>query len=158
MSMTAKLENNYFSDPLKWTVVIGSLLSAGYLFYAEHHQWVVLLLFLISIILFSTRYVLLVDTDRKIIHDSFYFIWIKVKFEEFKFDDLHGVRMDKQRHIYNATTRSRVRQADFNEYIATLEFDDGKSVELERAMEYESFAERMKQFATELKIPINRTY
>ena len=91
MSMTAKLENNYFSDTLKWTVVIGSLLLAGYLFYAEHHQWVVHLLFLISIILFSTRYVLLVDTDRKIIRDSFYFLWIKVKSEEFKFDDLHGM-------------------------------------------------------------------
>jgi len=156
--MSAKLEDNYFSDALKWTIVIGSVLVSGYLIYAAHHQWIIFVLLIFSLISFSTKYVLEVDTDKKQIIDSFYFLWIRVKSEEIKFNALNCIRIDKQRHIYNASTRSRDRQADFNEYIATLEYDRDKSVELERKMEYQSFAEDMKSMAVQLGIPINRTF
>ena len=113
---------------------------------------------MISLISFSTKYILEVDTERKRIIDSFYFLWIRSKSDEIKFNALNCIRIDKQRHIYNASTRSRDRQADFNEYIATLEYDRDKSVELERKMEYQSFAAEMKSLAGQLGIPINRTF
>lgn len=156
--MSAKLEDHYFSDALKWTIVIGSVLISGYLIYAAHHQWIVFFLLMISLISFSTKYVLEVDTDKKQIIDSFYFLWIRTKSEEIKFNALICIRIDKQRHIYNASSRSRDRQADFNEYIATLEYDRDKSVELERKMEYQSFAEEMKSLAGQLGIPINKRF
>ena len=74
------------------------------------------------------------------------------------YQTLHGIRLDKERHIYNASSRSRDRQTDFSEYIATLEYDHDKSVELERRMEYQTLAEEMKDLSGKLGIPIKRTF
>jgi hypothetical protein len=156
--MSVKLEDNYFSETLKWTIAIGSMAASLYLVYIASYIWIIFLLLLISLISFSTKYVMEVDTERRLIIDSFYILWIRTKSEELKFNTLTGIRLDKQRHIYNASTRSRVRQAEFNEYIATLEYDHNKSVELERKMEYQSIAEEMKSIAGQLGIPINRTF
>ncbi len=156
--MSAKLEDHYFSDALKWTIVIGSVLISGYLIYAAHHQWIIFFLLMISLISFSRKYVLEVDTDKKQIIDSFYFLWIKIKSEELPFTTLKCIRLHKQRHIYNASTRSSDRQADFNEYIGTLEYDLDKSVELTRNVEYQFIAEEMQSFAGQLNIPIDRTF
>jgi hypothetical protein len=156
--MNVKLEDHYFSDALKWTIVIGSVLVSGYLIYAAHHQWIIFLLLVISLISFSTKYVLEVDTEKKRIIDSFYLLWIRTKSEENKFDTLICIRLDKQRHIYNANSRVRDHQADFNEYIGTLEYDHQQEIELERKMEYQSLAQEMKSLAEKLNIPINRTF
>ncbi len=156
--MSVTLEDNYFSDTLKWTIVIGSASVSGYLFLTAHYQWIVFVLIALSLISFSSKYALEVDTEKKIIIDSFYFLWIKIKSNEFKFIKLNCIRLDRQRHTYNATTRSRVRQADFNEYIGTLEYDQNKSIELARKMEYQSMADEMQSFAGQLSIPINRTF
>lgn len=156
--MTVKLENNYFSDTLKWMVVIASALVSGYLLYAAHHQWIICFLLIISLVSFSAKYVLEVDIKKKRIIDSFYILWIRTKSTTINFQTLNGIRFDKQRHVYNAGSRSRDRQADFNEYIATLEYDSNKSLELERKMEYQLLAEEMKNLADKLEIPINRTF
>jgi len=156
--MSVKLGDNYFSETLKWTIIIGSALGSGYVLYAGQSLWIILLLVIISCVPFSTKYVLEVDVENKVIIDSFYFLWIRTKYEEFKFDTLNCIRLDKQRHIYNANSRARDHQADFNEYIGTLEYDHDQSVELERKMEYQSLAEEMKSLAAKLNIPIKRTF
>ncbi len=156
--MCVKLEDNYFSDSLKWTIVIGSMLVSGYLIFVANYLWIVFFLVLSSMISFSTKYVLEVDIEKKHIIDSFYFLWIRTKSEKLSFNTLNCIRLDKQRHIYNATTRSRVREADFNEYIGTLEYDRDKSIELERKMEYQSLVDEMKCIAEKLHIPIKRAF
>ena len=65
--MNVKLEDNYFSDTFKWTVVAGSALISGYLIMAAHHLWVILIFVFLALMMFSTRYVLEVDTNRKLI-------------------------------------------------------------------------------------------
>jgi hypothetical protein len=122
------------------------------------YLWIIFLLVILSLVSFSTKYVLEVDAGKKIIIDSFYVLWIRMKSEEFKFNKLNCIRIDKERHTYNASTRSRVRQADFNEYIGTLEYDQNKSIELSRKMEYQSMVDEMQSFAGQLTIPINRTF
>ncbi len=156
--MTVKLTNNYFSDTLKWMVVIASALISGYLLYTAQHQWMIFFLLIISLISFSTQYLLEIDSSDKRIIDSFYILWIKTKSTTIHFQILNCIRLDKQRHVYNAGSRSRDRQADFNEYIATLEYDNNKSLELERKMEYQLLAEEMKNLSDKLGIPINRTF
>lgn len=156
--MIVKLQDSYFSGPFKWTIAVSTLLVSGYFIYAGHHQWIGLLLIMVTLISFSSKYVFEVDLNNKVINDSFYFLWIKTKSEQFKFNTLNGIRLDKQRHVYNATTRSRVRQADFNEYIATLEYDHGKSVELERKMEYQPLVDQISGIAEQLNISIHRTF
>jgi hypothetical protein len=156
--MRVRLEDNYFSDALKWTIVTLGTLVSGYLIYATSYQWIVFILLIISLISFSTKYVIEVNTEKKLIIDSFYFLWIRIKSEELNFHTLNCIRLDKQRHIYNVTSRAMDRQADFNEYIGTLEYDHGQSVELERKMEYQALAEEMKRISGQLNIPVNRTF
>ncbi len=156
--MSIKLVDNYFSETLKWTIVVGSASVSGYLILTSQYLWIVLVLVMLSLISFSSKYVLEVDLEKKVIIDSFYFLWIRIKSEEFKFNVLKGIRLDKQRHTYNASTRSRDRQTDFNEYIGTLEYDHNRSVELTRNVEYQSIAEEMQSFAGQLNIPISRTF
>lgn len=156
--MRVKLEDDYFSETLKWTIAIGSASVSGYLFLTAQYQWIVFVLIVLSLVFFSTKYVLEVDLNKKIIIDSFYFLWIRINSEELQFNALKSIRLDKQRHIYNASTRSRDRQTDFNEYIGTLEYDFDKSVELVRNNEYQFVAEEMQRFAEQLNIPINRTF
>jgi len=156
--MRVKLVDHYFSETLKWTIVIGSASVSGYLIFTAQYQWVVLVLAILSLVSFSTKYVMEVDTEKKIILDSFYVLWIRISCEEFNFNVLNGIRLDKQRHTYNASTRSRERQSDFNEYIGTLEYDQDKSIELARKMEYQLIAEEMQRLAAQLNIPISRTF
>ncbi|MEY4931109.1 MAG: hypothetical protein RI909_1833 [Bacteroidota bacterium] len=156
--MSVKLVDRYFSDTLKWTIAIGSGAGSVYLLYLASYLYVIFVLLLITLIAFSAKYVIEVNTEAKRITDSFYVLWIKTKSEEIRFNTLHNIRLDKERHTYNATTRSRVRQADFNEYIGTLVYDTDKSLELARSMEYQSIAEEMKQFGEQLNLPIIRTF
>lgn len=156
--MTVKLENNYFSETIKWMAVIASLLVSGYLFYSAHHQWIVFILLIFSLIIFSTRYQLEIDTGNNRIIDSFYILWIRTTSVTVDFQTLNCIRLDKQRHVYNASSRSRDRQADFSEYIAILEYDDDKLLELERKMEYQPLAEEMRHLAVQLGIPVSRTF
>lgn len=156
--MSVKLVDRYFSDTLKWTIAIGSGAGSVYLLYLASYLYVIFLLLLITLIAFSAKYLIEVNTEAKSITDSFYVLWIKTKSEEIRFNTLHNIRLDKERHTYNATTFSRVRQADFNEYIGTLVYDTDKSLELARNMEYQTMAEEMNRFGEQLNLPIIRTF
>ena len=157
-SMTARLDKNYFSEALKWIVVSVSILVGSFLIFTGSYEWIIFFLLIISLISFSTRYSMIIDTQKKVIIDSFYFLWIRIQSEEFSFHILKCIRMDKQRHVYTANSRTRDRQADFNEYIGTLEYDQGKSVELIGGMEYLLIAEEMKRIAGQLNLPVERTF
>ena len=110
VAMSVKLVDSYFSDTLKWTIAIGSASGTLYILYMASYLWIIFILLLITLISFSTKYVMEVDIEKKCIIDSFYFLWIRTKSDEIKFDTLNCIRIDKQRHIYNASTRSRDRQ------------------------------------------------
>jgi hypothetical protein len=153
-----KLEENYFSDTLKWTIIIGSVGIGGYLWFMNSYLWVIIILVLVTLVSVSTKYSIVIDTEQKLITDSFYLLWFKTQSEKFNFNTVQGIRLDKQRHSYNANTRSRDRKADFNEYIATLEYDQHKSIELARNTEYQAVAEKMIQVADQLHCSINRTF
>ena len=153
-----KLEENYFSETLKWTIIIlGTALSA-YLLFMDSYLWLIIVFGILIAISVSTKYSLVVDTTNKRITDSFYFLWIKTQSETISYNTLQGIRLDKQRHIYNASTRSRDRKTDFNEYIASLEYDQSKLIELTRNTEYQVVAEEMIRFADQLQLTINRTF
>jgi hypothetical protein len=156
--MIIRLEDHYFSATLKWTVLIGSVLAGGYLIFTGNHEWVVLILVVLSLVLFSTHYLLEIDTEKKVIHDSFYLLWIRTHSEEFRFSTLNCIRLDKERHTYTANSRARDHQTDFNEYIGTLEYDQGKSVELMRNEDYQPIAEELKKLASQLSVPLERTF
>lgn len=98
-----------------------------------------------------------INTHEKIIVDSFEILWFDLKREEYRFQQLKGIRLDKERHSYTANSRARTAQTDFNEYIGILEFDN-QSIEIARDVSYKSFADEMQRVAQELSIPIHRSF
>ncbi len=156
-SQKSTLEESYFSETLKWTIISGSVLVSSFLIVKTSYAWISIFLILISLISFSTKYLLEVDTIEKLITDSFQVLWINVNTRKFVFHELKGIRLDKQHHAYTANSRARTAQTEFNEYIGTLEYDRS-SIELTRSLDYEAFAEAMKRMAAELQIPIHRTF
>lgn len=155
--MKSTLEEYYFSETLKWTLTIGSAIVSAYLIVKTGYAWISIFLALVSVITFSTKYLIEIDMDEKLITDSFQVLWIKTKTRKFVYHELKCIRLDKQHHAYTANSRARTAQTEFNEYIGSLEYD-GSSIELTRRVSYEAFAEEMKRMAAELQIPINRTF
>jgi hypothetical protein len=155
--LKSTLEEYYFSETFKWTLAIGSVIVSTYLIVKTGYAWISILLILVSVIAFSTKYLFEIDMSQQLIIDSFQLLWIKTKTRKFVYHELKCIRLDKQHHSYTANSRARTAQTDFNEYIGTLEYD-GSSIELTRRVNYEDFAEEMKRMATELQIPIKRTF
>jgi len=155
--LKSTLEEYYFSETLKWTVAIASVAISSYLVVSSEYAWISIFLVLASVISFSIKYQLTIDTSQKLITDTFQVLWIKSKTRKFVYHELKCIRLDRQRHVYTANSRARTAQTDFNEYIGTLEYD-GSSIELVRKVSYEPFAEEMKRIASELQIPIHRTF
>lgn len=155
--LKSTLVESYFSETFKWTLAIGSVMVSTYLIVKTGYAWISILLILVSVITFSTKYLFEVDMSQQLIIDSFQVLWIKTKTRKFIYNKLKCIRLDKQHHAYTANSRARTAQTDFNEYIGTLEYDT-YSIELTRKVSYEDFAEEMKRMAAELQIPINRTF
>jgi len=151
------LKESYFSDTLKWTILVGSLVASGYLIFKTGYAWIVIVLAVFTLIMFTTQSIVEIDPIEKRIADSFQVLWIKTQSTEIRFKTLSGIRLDKERHSYTANSRARTAQTDFFEYIATLEYDD-QSLELTRHVSYESFGAEMKRIAGELQIPLHRTF
>ncbi len=155
--MKSTLKESYFSDTLKWTFLIGSLVAGGLLIFKSDYEWIVIVLVVFSLIMFSTRSQIEIDPIEKRITDSFEVLWFTTKSEQYTFQALKGIRLNKERHSYTANSRARTAQTDFFEYIATLEFDD-QSLEIMRQVSYDSFAAEMKRMAGELQIPLYRMF
>jgi len=156
-AMKSSINESYFSDLFKWAFLIGSLVASGLLIFKSDYDWIVILLAVLSLVMFSTRSNLEIDTIEKRITDSFQILWITTKSEQFNFQTLRGIRLNKERHSYTANSRARTAQTDFFEYIGTLEYDD-QSIELTRHVSYESFGVEMKRIAAELQIPLYRMF
>jgi len=155
--LKSTLKESYFSDTLKWTFLIGSLVASGLLIFKSDYEWIVIVLVVFSLIMFSTRSQIEIDPIEKRITDSFEVLWFTTKSEQCTFQTLKGIRLNKERHSYTANSRARTAQTDFFEYIAILEYDD-QSLEITRQVSYDSFAAEMKRIANELQIPLYRMF
>lgn len=155
--MIVRFEDYYFSDGTRYTflIILGALII--YLtFWMQAFVFSIMLL-LIVIGLFTAKYVTLVDTSNRIIRDLFYVFFIRSG-RTIRYRQLHSIRIDKQRHTYNANQRSRDRIADFFFYTGTLNYDDDKILELSTKSDYKWFGQEMKRLAEELQIPLERSY
>jgi hypothetical protein len=155
--LKVKLENHYFPIALSWILLVGFIISGCYVIYFRQNEWVVILFAVFTSISFTTKYLIQIGIDEKTIVDSFEILWFDLKREEYRFQQLKEIRLDKERHSYTANSRARTAQTDFNEYIGILEFDN-QSIEIARNVSYKAFADEMQRVAQELSIPIHRSF
>lgn len=94
---------------------------------------------------------------NRVIKDLFYVFFVRTG-KHIKYQNLHSIRIDKERITYNASSRSRDRTTDFSNYTGTLLYDGGKEFELTTKSEYKWFGQEMKRLAEELQIPIERSF
>ncbi|MBL6446672.1 hypothetical protein JMN32_10140 [Fulvivirga sp. 29W222] len=152
--MKTRFVDYYFSAGLRWTLALGSAVLIIYNLVNNKTGFFDLILVVANLIAFSTKYDLTVDNDKKEINDSFKFLWISVKKDLVNFQTLNRIIVRKEKNAYMANSRSRSRQVSYNEYIGSLEYDNGKTIELSRSIDYDSFTAEMKSVAGKLKLEI----
>ncbi len=155
--MNVKLKSPYFPATLSWILLAGCIVSIGYFIYSMSHEGVVIVFVLLTSISFTTKDLVQIDNNKKTIIDSFEILGFDVKSQKYTFQQLNGIRLDKERHSYTANSRARTAQTDFHEYIGVLVFDN-QSIEIARDVSYKSFAEEMERVAQELNISIHRSF
>ena len=155
--MKATYIEYYFSKGFRWTfgIVLGALALSA-LVMGHFNAWIVATpLFIAGIS--TIRYVTIIDREARIVVDRTEILRFAVKSDYIRFAHIYRIRLDKQKQGYMANSRSRSRQVDFNEYTATIETDK-KEVELLRSNNYQEFIEKLNIFATEIDVPIERTF
>lgn len=152
-----KFEDHYFSDGLRWTmlIILGAL-DIYLLFWVQAYIAVAIIAGII-LFFFTTKYVTVIDTKNKVIKDLFFLIFIRTG-KYIRYRSLHSIRIDKERMTYKDNSRSRDRNFSYFIYTGTLLYDDNKKLELSSKSDYGWFGEEMKRLANELQIPLERSY
>ncbi|MTI38435.1 hypothetical protein [Fulvivirga lutimaris] len=156
--MKASLTEFYFSETMKWMSSIALIAGNVVLIIYAGYGFLITISLLFIPFLFTSKYEISIDKNESVVDDSFSTMGIKIKSDKQEFKELKGIRIDKEKHSYTANTRSRVRQVNFNEYIATLEYDDDKELELSRNSDYDDFSSQVYYFAEQLELNIRKTF
>ncbi len=156
--MKANLNENYFSEAMKWMSTIIIIGGNSVLMVYTDYNLVFAITFLFIPILFTSKYEIEIDKNEGIVDDAFVILGVKLKSNKKEFKELKGIRIDKEKHSYTANTRSRVRQVNFNEYTATLEYDNGQALELTRNSDYKEFEAHIFPFAATLDLEIYKSF
>ena len=153
--MKVRFEDYYFSDGIRWTVLLTIGPLAIYLLFWVGAYVMAGILVLGIVFAFSTKYITIIDTEKRVIKDLFIVLFIQSG-KHIRYRSLHSIRIEKQRIRYNANQRARDRVADFFTYTGTLLYDDYKSLELSSKSEYSWFGSEMKRLSEELQIPLEK--
>ena len=155
--MKVRFEDYYFSDGIRWTVLLTIGPLAIYLLFWVGAYVMAGILVLGIVFAFSTKYITIIDTESRIIKDLFLVLFIPTC-KHIRYRSLHSIRIEKERFTYNANQRARDRTADYFFYTGTLLYDDNKTLELSSKSEFKWFGAEMKRLSEELQIPLERAY
>ena len=124
-----------------YTLTIGSLTWAG-------------VLTLLGVIILTTKYVTVIDLDKKEYRDFLSLLWIPVEEERTKFKKLDKIVITKDSHSQMLNSRSRSRQLDWASFTATLIADDRHSLDLLTRTNKKELIKGLKEFADFLRVEI----
>ncbi|MFZ9980708.1 MAG: hypothetical protein ACO3FI_01635 [Cyclobacteriaceae bacterium] len=88
------------------------------------------LLLLLFLIIISTRYITVIDPQRKIYSDYVFFLWMKLGLEQNRYESIRGITIGRSSQTQNVRSRVQDRQFKWTAYTATLHFDGGQSLDL----------------------------
>ena len=155
--MKIKIKEPYFAVELKWIVGILGIGGSFYLLTSTTYGLFSILIVLAVIVVFSTGYSLIIDTDKKLIKDDFKFLWISTESEQVDYSNLQKITISKDRHTYTANSRGKTGVTDFNEFIATLHYDNSEEIELKRSINFQAFSEYVHDLANKLQLDVEKT-
>ena len=159
--MKIRIKNYYFPNGLRYTWAILSLAYIIYdLFWLKGHYWLIIFLFLSSILLFTVYTEIIIDRRRNQIISTSNILLLPIKSKGIHARKLHRIRLDKERVTYttNSAKGGRTGQADFFIYSAILEYDSEKEFEILSRADWHPFIERMKEIAKNLNVELFRNF
>lgn len=149
---THRITIPYFPKGLNYAIPV--LLYAAYELYTRGFiGWAVILLAL-CVIIPTTRYVTLVDSERKVCEDYLFFLSIPFNKEVKKFNAIDRVIITKGKYRQNINTRASSRELKWEDFTATLLFDDQTTVDLLTHTDPAKLIESVRVIASMLKVGI----
>jgi len=159
--MNFRLVNYYFPSGLRWTWTVFSIGFSIYLIFWTMVGWkFAIFLIISSLVLFSTLSVIVVNQKKKMIIESFKFLWLPIETKIIKFRSLNSIRIDKESVSYttNSAMGGRSGQTDFFIYTGSLEFNDNGSFEILSKTDWYPFKEKIQNISDKLNLKIYRNF
>ena len=149
---TVNYARYYFPSGLRWTLLVLLLPLALYLFVIS---WYITGCFCLMVVFitWTSKYVMSVDQDKKLIKDVFY--RMSIPFGQ-TYKELKKLLVTSEKKSYKAASRSRDYWVNYTEYSLHLKYDD-KQVTLLTMHDPDPFKVQVKKFAKDLKLSIETT-
>ena len=133
--MTKKIVIYYFPAGMRYGSWLLPVLS-GFLIWNQLYIWSVVVL-LIFLIILSTRYITELDPQRREYSDYVFFMWMKLGLEYRQYGSIRGITIGKNSETTHVRSRIQDRQFNWTAWTATLQFDNGETLDLVTSGSYE---------------------
>jgi hypothetical protein len=118
----------YFPPAWKYSTPV--LLYGAYKVYTLGYPIWTLVLIIFTAMIFTSKYVTLIDNDKKICLDYLTILFIKFNKEAKKYQAIDRVVITKGRYVKQLNSRISSRTLKWEDYTGTLLFDDNSTLEL----------------------------
>lgn len=150
--MTKKITIPYFPLGLKFTTPL--LFGAG--IYAATNEYVFwsVMLFVIGILILTTRYVTEINLKDKKYRDYLFFLGLPLNQKARTFAVLNHIVITKGNYAQTVNTRSQSRQFDWSDYTGTLLIDDTDALDLLTKNSKAELLKGLKEFVDFLQVDV----
>ena len=143
--MIKKIVIHYFPAGIRyvsWLFPVGSIWLVW-----EQYFLLGLILLVLFLIIQSTRYITIIDPERKVYSDFVFFLWMKLGLEQSQYQSIRGITIGRSSETQHVRSRIQDRQFNWTAYTATLHFDDDRSLDLVTSVSLETVKKEARVYA-----------
>lgn len=143
--MTKKIIVYYFPAGMRYTCWVCPIATI-WLALNGYYLWASFLMFIFVTIL-TTRYVTMIDSEKRIFIDYLFFLGIKLTYEKRSYQTIQGITIARSSETQNVRSRIHDRQFNWSAYTATLHFDHDQSLDLITSISLEDVRKEANMYA-----------
>jgi hypothetical protein len=102
---------------------------------------------LIFLVIISTRYITVIDSERKVFVDYVFLLGLKLGVEKSYYQVIKGITITRSSETQRVRSRIHDRQFQWAVYTATLHFDGDQSLDLVSSVSLETVRREAKAYA-----------
>lgn len=106
-----------------------------------------LIVLLIFLVIISTRYITVLDIERKVFVDYIFLLGLKVGVEQSHYQTIRGITIARSAETQHVRSRIQDRQFQWASYTATLHFDNDQTLDLITSVSLETVKQEAKSYA-----------
>lgn len=150
--MKKKITLPYFPRGIQFITPLIVGLGA-YLLFRQHFVWGGFVL-LTAIVVLTTRYVTVIDLDKKQYSDYLSLLGIPLDEEKDSFRNVDKIVITKSHHAHTARSQAGDRQVDWIDFTASVIFDGSKTLDLLTRNHVEDLLKGIRPFADFLQVSV----